>query len=150
MIAMSPARAILRRMHLLLRRRHELLRALDAGDEDRLDAAVDRHAADRARVVRDGDDRHLRPVARHEESGAAGLRERDEDLRAEVGRDLVGAVADRVGERARVDPALVDGRAALADDAVGRLGDRAIMRTDSTGNFPEAVSAESMTASVPS
>src|SRR5437588_308175 len=43
---------------LLLRRRDELLRALDARHEDRLDAAEHAHAPHGPHVVRDRDDRH--------------------------------------------------------------------------------------------
>ena len=126
----------------------ELLDVRHLGDLERRHAPLDRHVLERRGDVRERDDRAARPEPRDRRRRATRERRHEDRLRAERLREVARGVRHRAADRR-----LLERRRQLVAVAEARLDGaaiRAIVATASTGYSPTAVSADSMTADVPS
>src|SRR5882672_11210947 len=119
-------------------------------ERNRVDAPVERHAAARRLLAREGVDRNIGADARHPERRRTGFGERDDRAHLHVIRRVHHGHGDRlVGELEHAIVAMA--RAARRElELLGALDDLRHRLHGLTGYLPTALSPESMTASVPS
>ena len=129
------------------RPRPEVFDVRDLGKEQRRDAPLERHLLHRRLMVREPDDRPARPQPRNGRGRPARVARHEHRL----GAERLGQVAGRIRHR---EPDGRPRRRATGGDrsSTARRPARSdpSSRTASTGYAPTAVSAESITADVPS